>query len=131
MWDAYSDEPYFQRPDGTKILMKVDNYVPYLVTNLEEAMPIPEVVTKRIKKTGARAKRCLGESVTEQGFCKEPYMCLSKSVNDMGVVVPVVEISAENNDSHSASSSDVSPARADDTVSDAQGSQVPRTGLVN
>ena len=35
VWKAKSNEPYFRRPDGTKIILKVENYVPYLVTGLE------------------------------------------------------------------------------------------------
>jgi len=39
-WAAYSNQPYFQKPDGTRILLKVDNYVPYLVTDLEESATV-------------------------------------------------------------------------------------------
>ena len=42
-WAAYSNQPYFQKPDGTRILLKVDNYVPYLVTDLEESATVLEI----------------------------------------------------------------------------------------
>ena len=35
VWTTKSNEPYFRRPEGTKIVLKVENYVPYLVTGIE------------------------------------------------------------------------------------------------
>ena len=37
VWRAHSTRPYFRRPDGTRISLTVDHYVPYLPTDLDDA----------------------------------------------------------------------------------------------
>ena len=52
VWKANSDKPYFRKPDGTRVVMKVENYVPYLVTNLEESAAAPVSSDEEFGKAG-------------------------------------------------------------------------------
>ena len=39
MWKAHSNKPFFRRPDGKRIFLTVDHYVPYLLTDLDIVAP--------------------------------------------------------------------------------------------
>ena len=39
VWKAHSNKPFFRRPDGKRISLTVDHYVPYLLTDLDIAAP--------------------------------------------------------------------------------------------
>ena len=40
VWKAHPNRPYFRRPDGKRIFLTVDHYVPYLLTDLDVAAPV-------------------------------------------------------------------------------------------